>query len=80
MKRVLGLHPILYSMHNTATDQRYAMSNTPQLKIGHRWLYCPVVYDVYLQPSTTLQNNTPKRAGQNPESILVKFLAQLLLG
>ena len=34
---------------------------------------------MYLQPSTTLQNNTPIRAGQNPESIAQEAISHRIL-
>ena len=40
-----------------------------QIKKVHHWQHGPVVYGVNMQPSTTLQNSTPKRAEQNPERI-----------
>ena len=40
-----------------------------QFKNWQHWLHGPEVQKVYLQPSTTLQNSTLKRAGLNPESI-----------
>ena len=41
----LRLYLIFYSIHNTSTDRRCAMSlsNTPQLKKWHHWLHGPVV-------------------------------------
>ena len=59
-----------YSIHNTATDRRCAMShsNKSQLKNWHQWQHGPVIHSVYLQPSTTLQNSTPNQVGQNPKS------------
>ena len=44
----------------------------PQLKNWHHWFHGPGAYipGVFLvQQSNRLQNSTPKRAGQNPESI-----------
>ena len=41
----------------------------PQFKNGHHWLLGSIVLGGYRQPSTTLQNSTPKRTGQNPERI-----------
>ena len=40
-----------------------------QLKNRHHWLRGPIVKGVYQQPSTILQNSTPKRAELNRESI-----------
>ena len=46
----------------------FAMKHTP-VKKSLRWLHGSIVWCVYWQPSTTLQNSTLKREGQNSESI-----------
>ena len=57
---------ILNSIHNTATDRRWASNVT----LRHTSCYkMGTTGDTVQQPSTTLKNSTPKLAGQNPESI-----------
>ena len=60
-------------IQHTQYCNRSMMSNVtqthPQLGIGYHFLHGPVVQVVYRQPSTTLQNSTPKREGRNPGNI-----------
>ena len=66
IKMVHGLHLILYSIYNAATDRRCVMSHSYAPKVMKQ---AQVVLGVYCQPSTTLQNSTSKWAGENHESL-----------
>ena len=48
---------------------KVTLKRTP-VKKNHHWLHGPVVYGVYQQPSTTLQNSAPKTRRTKPRKYL----------
>ena len=66
----IKLHLILYSIQRTATDRRWPISHSNTPIVRNRAPLTTRSNSLrYQQPSTILQNSTPKRAGQNHGSI-----------
>ena len=60
-------------------DDEHCHTRThPLFKNWQHWLHDPVVQDVYLQPSTTLQISTPKRAEQTHKPIALNTCKDFL--
>ena len=65
----MRVHRVAYIVLLQIDDEQCHTQTHPQFEYKHQWLHGQVVLGVNRQPSTTLQNSTPKLAGQNPESI-----------